>query len=73
MIKLGKRTFGNFWKRYLDKLSKVIAFIISVIIIVFAVAICVLAIAGWFIHWWLGLIGVVLAIFLAPLFMMLAD
>ncbi len=73
MVKLGKRTFGNFWKRYLDELSKVIAFVIAVIIIVFAVAICVLAIAGWFLHWWLGLIGVVLTIFLAPLLGMLDD
>ena len=68
-----KRTFGNFWKRYLDELSKVIAFIISVIIIMFIVAIYVLAIAGWFFHWWLGLIGVVLVIFLTPLFGMIDD
>ena len=73
MVKLGKRTFGNFWKRYLDKLTDFLALIIALLIIIGIVAIYLLAIVGWFFHWWLSVIGVILAIILTPFIMMLLD
>ena len=73
MIKLGKRTFGHFWKTYLDKLTDVLAFIIAILIFIGMCAIYLLAIAGWFFHWWLGLIGIILAIILTPFILMLQD
>ena len=36
MIKLGKRTFGHFWKTYLDKLTDVLAFIIAILCLLFS-------------------------------------
>lgn len=74
MIKLRKRkTFGNFWKTYLDKLADVIAFILVVLIIIGMGAVYLLAVFGWILHWWLSVICIILAIILTPLVMMLQD
>lgn len=73
MIKLGKRTFGHFWKTYLDKLADVFAFIITISIIIGMGAIYILAAFGWILHWWLSVIFVILAIILTPFVMMLQD
>ena len=73
MVKLGKRTFGNFWKTYWDKLTDVIKFIIALLIIIGMGAIYILAAFGWFLHWWVGVICIILAIILTPLIMMLLD
>lgn len=73
MVKLRKRTFGHFWKRYLDKLTNCLAFIITLLIIIGMAAIYILAAFGWFLHWWVGVISIILAIILTPLIMMLLD
>ena len=73
MIKLGKRTFGHFWKTYLDKLTDFLALIIALLIIIGMGAVYLLAITGWIWHWWLGVIGIILAIILTPFVMMLQD
>lgn len=73
MIKLGKRTFGNFWKTYWDKLTDVLAFILVVLVIIGIGVIYILAIAGWIFHWWLSVIGIILAIVLTPFIMMLQE
>lgn len=73
MIKLGKRTFGNFWKTYWDKLTDVIAFILAMLIIIGIGTIYVLAAFGWFLHWWLSVIFIILAIILTPFILMLLD
>lgn len=73
MIKLGKRTFGSFWKTYWDKLTDFLALIIALLIIIGMGVIYILAVFGWILHWWLSVIFVILAIILTPLIMMLMD
>ena len=73
MVKLGKRTFGHFWKTYWDKLTDVLAFIVAMLIFLGMGAVYLLAIVGWIFHWWLGVIGIILAIILTPFILMLQD
>ena len=73
MVKFGKRTFGHFWKTYWDKLTDVLAFIIALLIIIGMGAIYILAAFGWFLHWWVGVICIILAIILTPFILMLSD
>ena len=74
MIKLRKRkTFGNFWKTYWDKLTDVLAFIIAMLIIIGMGVIYILAAFGWILHWWLSVICIILAIILTPFILMLVD
>lgn len=73
MIKLGKRTFGHFWRAYWDKLTDVLAFILAMLTIIGMGTIYVFAIFGWIWHWWLSVICIILAIILTPLILMLID
>lgn len=74
MIKLKKRkTFDKFWETYWDKLTDVLVFILAMLIIIGIGAIYILAIAGWIWHWWLSVIGIILAIILTPFILMLSD
>lgn len=73
MIKLGKRTFGHFWKTYLNKLTDFLALIVALLINIGMGAVYLLAIAGWIFHWWLSIIGIILVVILTPLVMMLRD
>ena len=74
MIKLKKRkTFDKFWRTYWNKLTDVFAFILAMLIIIGICAVYILAIAGWIWHWWLSVIGIILAIVLTPFILMLQD